>query len=481
MTTIARRLSISFIAILSVFAGSVALTYVALGQIANVEREVARIDRLGHTSESVVAEFHRQALLQAHALLTFDSAHLDAYLAAHERVEQATQRLRAVAEGEELTFAERIADLIAHIDDTGDELQAVVRVRDSRRANELATKTEKLVDDVVELSGQLDRTFASRRDVVLAHASQLRARTIWLVTSSLVLAFIIAAVVGVLLTRSIVKPIDGLYLGAKKIAAGDLAARVSIRGQGELAELATMFNAMTESLKRHQDELVRSQKLAAVGQLAAAVAHEINNPLSVILGYAKMLRRTPDRVDAAKLQAVEEEAVQCMRIVQDLLDLVRPTVLQVSEVDIAALVRVELERLALVLEDRSVKGPGSDLSIIVDADAGKLRQVIANLVRNAADATPRGGEIDIDVRLEDGGAAVEVRDNGSGISVDALPRVFQPFFTTKTHGTGLGLPIAQAIIDAHGGKLEISSSPGQSTRVRVWLPRARVAKAGTDA
>ena len=118
---------------------------------------------------------------------------------------------------------------------------------------------------------------------------------------------------------------------------------------------------------------------------------------------------------------------------------------------------------------------------MVDADAGKLRQVIANLVRNAADATPSGGEITVDVRLEDGGAAVEVRDNGSGISVDAMPRVFQAFFTTKTHGTGLGLPIAQSIIEAHGGKLEISSRAGQSTCVRMWIPRARVAKKEADA
>lgn len=476
MTTIARRLSISFIAILSVFAASVALTYVALGQIADVEREVARVDQLGHASEAVVAEFHKQALLQAHVLLTFDATHLSAYRVAHERVELAIQRLRAIAEGEELTLAERIAELISHIDDTGGELESVARVRDPRRANDVASRTEKLVDEVVSLSGELDRTFASRREAILARAAELRSRTIWLVTSSLALAFVIAAVVGALLTRSIVKPIDGLYLGAKKIAAGDLAARVSIRGRGELAELATMFNEMTESLKRHQDELVRTQKLAAVGQLAAAVAHEINNPLSVILGYAKMLRRTPDRVDAAKLRAVEEEAVQCMRIVQDLLDLVRPTVLQRAELDLAALVRIELERLAVVLEDRSVKGPGADVSVTVDADAGKLRQVIANLVRNAADATPRGGEIIVDVRSEESGASVEVRDNGSGISADAMPRVFQAFFTTKSHGTGLGLPIAHAIIEAHGGKLEISSSPGQSTCVRVWLPRLRVVK-----
>jgi len=277
-----------------------------------LERQVTELDRVGHITQAVVAEFPKQALLQAHALISLELSHVDAYAQAAKQTREDTKRLLALTEGDDRELAVQIDALTARIDDVvGGQFRSVVASGDRDRSRELAARSERLVDDVVQISEHLDRSFTRRREAAIARATRVRDQTIWLVTACLLLALVLSAVVGVLITRSIVRPVGALWLGAKSIASGDLEARVEVRGGGELAELAVMFNQMTESLQRNQDALLRSQRLAAVGQLAAAVAHEINNPLSVILGYAKMLRRTPDRVDAEKLQAVEEEALQC--------------------------------------------------------------------------------------------------------------------------------------------------------------------------
>lgn len=481
MSTTARRLTASLLAILSVFAASVLLTYLMLARIADAENQVNQLERVFHGTQAVVAEFREQALLQAHALISFERAHVGAYEQSAKQTREQAKELVALTDGADRTLALEIDAITARIDQTfGTEFLSVMASGDRERARALAARSERLVDDVVQISERLDRSVALRRAAAIERATRVRDRTIWLVTSCLLIALLLAAVVGILMTRSIVRPVAALSVGAQQIASGNLSARVAVRGGGELALLATTFNQMAESLKHNQDELVRTHKLAAVGQLAAAVAHEINNPLSVILGYAKMLRRTPERVDAEKLRAIEEEGLQCQRIVKDLLDLVRPSVLEVSDVDLGELVRNELARISDVLDAREVRGPDPQRRVVVSADAGKLRQVISNLVRNAADATPPGGRISVEVSDDETRATVDICDNGSGISVDAMPRVFEPFFTTKRHGTGLGLPIAQSIVEAHGGKLEIASTPGQSTRVRITLPtRARVREALT--
>ncbi|HET7500975.1 MAG TPA: ATP-binding protein [Kofleriaceae bacterium] len=227
---------------------------------------------------------------------------------------------------------------------------------------------------------------------------------------------------------------------------------------------------MAASLAREQAALVRSQKLASIGQVAAGVAHELNNPLSVILGYAKLLRAVPGpHADDAAI--IESEARQCQRIVSELLDLARPHRLDVQPVDLATLAREAVDRLddAGALHDRKVEVI-AHAPVVVAADAGRIRQVIANVVVNAVQATAPNGKITIDARSEPDAATLTIADDGPGIPADVLAQVFDPFVTTKAQGTGLGLAIAHAIVDAHGGRIWIASSAEAGTRVSLQLP-----------
>jgi signal transduction histidine kinase len=274
--------------------------------------------------------------------------------------------------------------------------------------------------------------------------------------------------------RTIVRRVEILRGGARRVGAGDLDARIELAGEDEFAELASSFNQMAASLAREQAALVRSQKLASIGHVAAGVAHELNNPLSVILGYTKLLRADPG-ANAEELKIIEDETRLCHRIVQELLDLARPRRLEVGSVDLAVLAREAIERLtdAGALRDRSVRVI-ADRPVLVAADAGKLRQVIANVVVNAAEATSSTGTITIDARSNGDCAMLTVADDGPGVLPEIKDQIFEPFVTTKSRGTGLGLAIAYAIIDAHGGRISIESSPGAGTLVSLQLPVLRL-------
>jgi signal transduction histidine kinase len=287
------------------------------------------------------------------------------------------------------------------------------------------------------------------------------------------LAIGFAAAVGWWLTRTIVRRVESLRRGARRIGAGDLDTRIQLTGRDEFAELASSFNQMAASLAQEQAALVRSQKLASIGQVAAGVAHELNNPLSVIIGYTKLLRAEPG-ANADELRIIDDEARLCQRIVQELLDLARPHRLEIGSVDLAMLAREAVDRLegAGTLRDRSVRVV-ADHPVLVSADAGKLRQVIANVVVNAAEATEPTGTITIDATSTADQATLTIADNGSGIDPHIRDQIFEPFVTTKPRGTGLGLAIAHAIVDAHGGRIAISSSPESGTLVSLQLPLSR--------
>ena len=190
----------------------------------------------------------------------------------------------------------------------------------------------------------------------------------------------------------------------------------------------------------------------------------------MILGYAKLLRDDPG-AHADELRIIHEEARLCQRIVQELLDLARPHRLEVQSVDLADLAREAVSRLsdAGALRDRRIE-VASDGAVVVAADAGKLRQVIANVVMNAAEATQDAGRISIDARIDHERGVLTISDDGPGIAAEVRDQIFEPFVTTKLNGTGLGLAIAHAIVDAHGGRIWIASSADHGTVVSLELP-----------
>ncbi|TPW19006.1 MAG: Histidine kinase, partial [Elusimicrobia bacterium] len=235
-------------------------------------------------------------------------------------------------------------------------------------------------------------------------------------------------------------------------------------------------------VQRIQDQLVHAEKLSAVGRLAAGVAHEINNPLTAIMGFADLLRREDGMGEAQKtdLGRIVDESRRCKRIIQDLMRFSRPAPSVKAPVDAAAVAGAALElfRFELRRADVTVVRELPDGLPPVLGDASKLEQVFLNLVVNARDAMAAKGGGTLTVRAEAVGANVRlsVIDDGPGIAPEDLGRVFEPFFTTKPVGlgTGLGLSVSFGIVREHGGVIKVDSIPGRGCAFVVDLPVALV-------
>ena len=235
------------------------------------------------------------------------------------------------------------------------------------------------------------------------------------------------------------------------------------------------FQDLTE-LRRLEQHMRRAERLATVGQLAAGVAHEIRNPLASISGSIELLRQAPATDEDRTLMAIVHREVQRLNeLIGDLLDYANPRPSQPVEFDLGVLVRETLQvsrgdpAFADVETSASVDEP-----LAVLADPAKLRQVVWNLLRNAADAAAAGGKhVRVEARRALDQATITVEDDGPGIAPDQLSRIFDPFFTTKKKGTGLGLATCHAIIAEHGGQIDLASEVGKGTKMVVRIPTGR--------
>ncbi len=277
------------------------------------------------------------------------------------------------------------------------------------------------------------------------------------------------ALIGIFLGRSVIRPLATLRDGAARIERGDLSTRIELDRTDEFGALATQFNAMTAALQEHQEKLVQQEKLAGIGRLAAGVAHEINNPLSVILGYTRLLKNRAQGELADELATIEAEAVRCQHIVEDLLDLSRPLAIAGDPVDLRPLCEDVVARLCeagpLARVEVGIRGEGQ-----VRGSAERLRQIVTNLLRNAAEAAGQGGRVQLTLSRQSEHVRLEVTDSGPGIPSSARARLFEPFFTTKPAGTGLGLAVSQAIAHAHGGRIEAANGPSGGALFTLSLP-----------
>ena len=337
------------------------------------------------------------------------------------------------------------------------------------------------------------------------------------------LVMILAGVV----RRGVVRPVRELVEGTRRVAQGDLTHRIPVRTRDEVGALAASFNRMTEALGKTQTELdalvatleqrveertrelqeaqsqlIQTEKLASLGKLSASIAHEINNPLSGILTYAKLLSRKlrtgppdADGVQAAlqQLALVEREAQRCCSIVRSLLDFARQREPSFQPVDVEAAAAEALSLLSNRLAIQNVEVTQECAPApTVQADFGQLRQAFVNILMNACEAMPKGGTLHVvtrEVSLPTAGrggplsptgksgpptrfAEVAISDTGQGIPPEHFSKIFDPFFTTKEKGTGLGLSVVYGIVEKHGGKILVDSRVGQGTTVTLRFPAA---------
>jgi two-component system NtrC family sensor kinase len=295
----------------------------------------------------------------------------------------------------------------------------------------------------------------------------------------------VSLMIYLLVNRIVLKPVNEIVAATRKVAAGDLQYMIALPKRDEIGILANSFNEMTKKLSEAQRQVYQSQKLAAVGQLAAGVAHEINNPLTGVLSYGSfLLKRAEDKPEfKADLEVIVRETKRCREIVKGLLDFARQSPPEKHACDITEIVERAVRIVQTQLAAHRVelqKNLRTDLPKIL-ADANQLQQVIVNLLLNANDAIGKGGgTITLATNFEMNGGTTEtqakgveisVSDTGCGIPAANLQRIFDPFFSTKgPKGTGLGLAVAWGIIEEHNGRIEVESEVGRGTAFRVLLP-----------
>ena len=303
--------------------------------------------------------------------------------------------------------------------------------------------------------------------------------------------------------RLVGRPLEQVVQKMRRVGTGDFSGPLLLSGHDELDELAAGLNTMCEQLDEARakvreeteariaalEQLRHEDRLKTVGRLASGIAHELGTPLNVIAGYAAMIAggdlSAQETVESA--QTIKAQSERITTIVRRILDFARRQPGQKKPIDLRDLARQTLDLMAPLAQKQNVRlilADGHE-PVVVRADTEQIRQVLLNLITNAVQAMPQGGDVEVTIGPAEGGppagqadpgrpyVCISVRDGGEGISQENLSRIFEPFFTTKGpgKGTGLGLAIADGIVREHGGWITVDSTVGKGSRFCVSLPK----------
>ncbi len=356
-----------------------------------------------------------------------------------------------------------------------------------------------------QILGVLDTNLSlAKADAGLAESTRM------MLIYTVLAVIIISIVTGVFVLRLVHRPVQILKRGTEELARGDLGYQIAVESTDELGELAHSFNIMSlqlraaneeitswartlearveeksNELKRAHEHVFQVEKMASIGKMAAVVAHEINNPLSGILTYAKLLKKWVQKVEGDEqkraeirecLDLVESESKRCGDLVKNLLMFSRTAPMNLEWADVNHVVDrcIRLVQHQLDLGNVQLQLQLAEDMPMLHCDPAQIEQVLLALVMNAIDAMPRGGNLTVRTRSLPQSRQIElqVRDDGVGIPPDLLPRLFEPFLTTKEtgKGVGLGLAISKTIVERHGGVIEVESQPGRGTTFYIFLP-----------
>jgi signal transduction histidine kinase len=339
-------------------------------------------------------------------------------------------------------------------------------------------------------------------------------KTVMVFAISTALVFIVLG--SFLLTRYLVKPLEKLIKATEDISEGYVPKHLEASSSNEIGTLSVSLSRMSDKLredkekiniyiqsleksnrklKRAQDEVIRSEKLASVGRLAAGVAHEIGNPIGIILGYIEILRQdySNTKKDNESLERLEKEVMRIDTIIRELLSFSRPNTINLQPLQANEVIK---EATSIIGHQKGFRGINLELNLQstlppIMGDEGLLQQVLINLFINAMDAMPDGGILSVsseyrteknhgplDYTLPQDGITIQVSDSGSGINKNHINKIFDPFFTTKSpgKGTGLGLSVCHRIIESLGGIITVQSIFGKGTTFTIILPTTQKKK-----
>ncbi len=321
----------------------------------------------------------------------------------------------------------------------------------------------------------------SYEDDFYQEANKIKSRIISSMTLLIIVVGIIATALVFGASTIFTRPITHMMTVIQRVKRGNLDERMTVTGEDELSDMAKAFNRMTDIIQRNkaiESNLAQQGKMASLGVLSSGVAHEINNPLGVILGYAGYLegKMSKDDPNYQYIHEIKRESKRCKKIVQDLLSYARTPRPTLEPTNLNELVQqiVDFAANHTDMRDIIINTILQDGLPLVELDGDQMRQVTINLILNAGGAMPDGGSLTVQTELVDAEhVCISFRDTGCGIPDENLEKIFEPFYTTKARGTGLGLAITKQIIEQHQGEIHIDSIVGTGTCVTVILPTER--------
>ncbi len=474
---IARRLAVSFASVSIVAVAMCGMLIAIIGGVAGLVANMQRNEAAIQESLLLAAAVREQYIHQAHWIIERDPHHLEHYEEWVHQVQQGTERLKPLVPDAERWRVAQVLSNSRALDEVfrsaivpalsrGDEA-GIIKLH--RRADDLAQRATKQADFIARTVEQ---------NMAMDHASATRStRAGLLIAASCVLLVLgLSVMFTIRLRLAVLKPLEVLAAAARRFGSGDFRSRVGPVGEGELRAVSTAFDHMAEELEAREARLVESERMAAIGQLAAGVAHEVNNPIQVIRGYLKTMGPdTPPEVLGEELQILDEEAAACQRIAEDLVAFARAPELHRDHIDMEQLLCESVRRFGETSE-----GSGQPVHLTAEpgqalADHGRLRQVIRNLLLNAAYFSKPDQPIEVrGRRLGADGYEISVSDSGPGIAPEDRSKIFEPFFTKRAGGSGLGLSVCMSIVRAHAGAILVENNPDRGATFRVQIPGATI-------
>lgn len=370
--------------------------------------------------------------------------------------------------------AEKIASLVEQVRRSGQETRSVIRWTsdsadaESFQAMPLTGPTQKVMG--VLLVGSSRRPLIELQKQVVSTAMLVGGAGI-----------LVAVLASLWFAARISRPVVSLAEAARRVAAGDLYAKVDVESSDELGELATAFNRMTEDLLQQKERTLQAERVAAWRELARRLAHELKNPLFPLQVTVENLIRAKEKAPEVFEEVFHEGTTTLLSEVNNLKTIIgrfsefarmpqpqrKPT--QLNEI-VTSVLRVFHAQLQEKTGIKVHTQLDPDLPLI-SGDPDLLHRVLSNLVLNAIDALPQGGEIAIQTSTAGNEVELSVSDTGAGLTQEECARLFTPYYTTKQHGTGLGLAIVQSVVSDHGGKISVESMKEKGTTFRMELPR----------
>ncbi len=470
---IARRLVVGFGSVSIVAVAMGALLISLIGQVSSMVSDMRGDEAIIKESLTLALAVREQYMHQAHWLIERDDEHLEHSNESLEHIMRGVDVLRPLLAPSKHNRLDAVASDCQLLEAL---FRDIIRPAAKRGDMALVAREHHHAQQVSQRAGEHADAIARAGEMKMAssHVLATQATRLGLLggISCIVLVLALSAWHTVRLRQLVLKPLTVLAQAARRFGTGDFGLRLGTTGDGELQAVAEAFDRMAEELEVRERRVVSSERMAAVGQLAAGVAHEINNPIGIIRGYLKTMG--PETTPASfqeELAILDEEAAACQRIAEDLVEFSRTPRLRLESAEMKSLLQETTRRFQESQDCQTAKvrvlaEPGD-----VFVDTGRIRQVLLNLLINAVQAsTPKSEVIVVGRVVDNEGYEVSISDRGSGVAPEDKARVFEPFFGKRKGGSGLGLAVCQGIVRAHGGTIDLENREGGGTTFRFLIP-----------